>query len=250
MPPETRPLLFFDVESTGLEKAKDRIVSLAAWRSGVRNYWLFNPGFQMSDEVIAIHGLTNEMVEGKPLFQSHAAEIHRFFAGCDLVGYNLINFDVPILWEEFHRAGIEWDLTGVAIIDPANIFRKKEPRDLTGALRFYCGEERKDAHDARADVDATDKVLVGQMIAYPDLQAMSRAELAAFCRMEDRLDLDGRLQRNKQGDAVYGFGKSKGVRLADDPGFGEWMLRQDFITAQTKIVLRRLLSEIYSENPL
>lgn len=244
----TRPLLFFDVESTGVDPAKDKIVTISMLKQQPDGSFKilsaeFNPGFEMKPEVIAIHGITNEMTALWPPFSTHAKAIHEHFKGCDLCGYNLLNFDIPILWEEFYRCGIEWDLSGVHIVDAGNIFKIKEPRTLSAAMKFYCGADHQDAHSAKADVLATQLVLKGQLQRYPDLDAMDLPTLAASSKMDDRIDLAGKLVRDKDGDAVYAFGKSKGVKVRDDLGYADWMLKSDF-SQQTKIALRAVIKEI------
>lgn len=242
-------IVFFDIESTGTDVVKDRIVSIVLKRATSIGGWIedeldlmFNPGFKMSDEAIAIHGITNEMVADKPPFSEHADTIHRFVAGCDLGGFNLLNFDIPMLWEELYRTGIEWDVSSARVIDVGNIFKKKEERTLSAAVKFYCGTNHDSAHSAAGDVDAIIAVLDAQLARYPDLGAMDTDALARFSLFEDRIDIAGKLVRNKDGDPVYAFGKARGVRVKDDPGFAFWMLDKDFPT-QTKICLRRILTE-------
>lgn len=254
-----RPIIFFDVESTGNDVAKDRIVSLAykkfdsfgAPHSEVFNQ-IFNPGQTMTAEVIAIHGITNEQATQSPPFSEFMPRLGEAFTGCDLAGFNLTNFDVPILWEEFYRCGFFWDLDGIHIIDAGNIYKKKEPRSLPEALKFYCGREHTTAHSALGDVDATFDVFIGQLDRYKDLAAMASIhenateELARFSRMEDRVDLAGKIVRDKDGDPVYNIGKSKGVKVKHDPSFARWMLGKDF-SVQTKLVLEKILDSIRGE---
>jgi DNA polymerase-3 subunit epsilon len=243
-----RPLIVFDVEATGVDPAKDRIVSLAALRmceledpQPQTMSLIFNPQVEMSEDVIAIHGISNLTASIHGTFVDGAVQVYSFFAGCDLAGFNLINFDVPILYEEFARAGIEWDLDGVRILDAGNIFKKKEQRTLAAAVKFYCGGEHTGAHNADADVMATLAVLKAQLKRYPDLGEMTVEQLAEFSRFDNRVDLAGKIIRNAQGEPVYNIGKSKGVRVVDDWGFGYWMLDKDF-TSETKSVIRRILA--------
>jgi DNA polymerase-3 subunit epsilon len=238
-----KPLCFLDLETTGTDPVKDRIVSFAGVISeGGSDMWLeelLNPGIPIPAEATAVHGITNEMVADKRTFRQAASTIRAFINGCDLAGYNLLNFDLPLLWEEFHRVGITLDLTGVNVIDPCVIFREREPRDLTAAMMFYCAERHDGAHGARADVEATRKVLKGQLGRYHDLPT-SRAELSAFCRSDRRVDLAGTIALNDKGEPCYTTKRVRGVRVKDDPGFGQWMLRNDF-SEETKIHLRRIL---------
>jgi DNA polymerase-3 subunit epsilon len=241
---DKRPLAFIDLETTGTDPARDRIVSFAGViNEGGSDVWLeetINPGIPIPAEATAIHGITNEMVAGKRTFRQAAPSIRAFIAGCDLCGYNLLNFDLPLLWEEFYRVGITLDLSGVNVIDPCLIFREKEPRDLTAALMFYCAERHEGAHGAKADVEATRKVLRGQLGRYSDLPT-TREELAAFCRSDRRVDLAGTIALNDKGEPCYTAKRVRGVRVKDDPGFAMWMIRNDF-PEETKIHLRRILS--------
>lgn len=240
-----KPLCFFDIESTGTDVANDRIISLVVNKQFPNDAneifgILCNPGIPIKPEAGAVNGFDDETVSVFQPFKSHAEAVHNFVKGCDLAGFNCLNFDVPMLWEELFRSGITWDLTGVQIIDVGNIFKKKEPHTLTAAVKFYCGREMIDAHDAMADVQATADVLNGQLERYMDLDLMDIPQLAEFSRMEKRLDLAGKIVENEKGEAVFGFGKSKGVRIADDPGFARWMLDKDF-TQNTKQVVKQIL---------
>jgi DNA polymerase-3 subunit epsilon len=240
-----RPIAFLDIEGTGTDVAKDRIVSMHVARidpSGVveAENWMFNPGVQMSAEVIAIHGITNEQVAGCLPFRDHAKGIHNFIKGCDLGGFNLLNYDVPLLWEEFHRAGIKWNTRGVAIIDVGNIFKKKEERTLSAAVKFYCGRQHTGAHGAEADVEATIDVLDAQLGRYQDLTGMSVEELARFSQFEDRIDLAGKIIRNADGVPVFNFGQHKGTRVMDNKSYAQWMLSKDF-SENTKEAIRSLI---------
>lgn len=244
----TRPIIFFDVESTGTDPAKDKIVKLSALRSSpsIQDAWLnaeFNPGFKMSDQVIAVHGITNEECELYPPFATHAKAIHGFFKGCDLGGYNLRNFDIPILWEELYRCGIEWDLDGTHVVDVGNIFKLKEPRTLSAAMKFYCGVDHEGAHNAKSDVLATKLVLDGQLKRYADMAEFDVPALAEFSKMDQRIDLAGKIVRDKDGDPSYAFGKCKGMKVSQDTSYAEWMLKSDF-TQQTKMKIRKILEEI------
>jgi len=247
-----RPIIFFDIESTGTDTQKDRIVTLCAHRyeEDFEKFstlsLLCNPGILMSEEVIACHGITNEKVADAPPFAKVAVRVYQFFVGCDLGGFNLINFDVPMLWEEVNRCGLQLDLSAIHVVDVGNIFKKKEERTLSAAVKFFCGRDHVAAHSADGDVAATMDVFFAQQARYQDLIGMDVPRLAAFSRMDERIDLAGIVVRNKQGEAVYGTKRNRGVRLADDPGYAQWMLRSDF-SEQTKQVIRSLLAEVYSE---
>jgi DNA polymerase III subunit epsilon len=241
-----RPLIIFDCEATGLDVAKDRIVTLGARRFGeIASTHLFkcNPGIRMSDEVVSIHGITNEMCAAWEPFKVQAQSIFQLINGCNLVTFNGLNFDIPLLWEEFYRCGIEWNLEGIRILDAGNVFKKKEERTLSAAVRFYLEREHLAAHDALGDVEATLDVLNAQLSRYSDLQSMSIDELDKFSRFDDRLDLAGKIVRSADGRATYNIGKNRGIAVEDDTGFAQWMLNRDF-SANTKMVVLKVLNEI------
>jgi DNA polymerase-3 subunit epsilon len=205
-----------------------------------RNY-LFecNPGFLMSAENIAIHGITNEQAATYSTFKSQAAAIHAAVAGCDLAGYNSNNYDIPLLWEEFARAGIIWNLDDVYKIDVGNIFKKKEERTLTAAVKFYCQRDHTGAHGAMADATATADVFDAQIARY-DIGAKTRAELAELSAYDSRVDLAGKLVRRADGLSDVVAHHAIGTPVHEDRGFGGWMMRQDF-SMNTKMVLQKFL---------
>lgn len=242
-----RPLVVFDIEATGLDIAKDRIVTLGIHKLGNDAAFEFefkcNPGVKMSDEVIAIHGIANEMCAVWPSFSQQAEEIFSIINSCDLAGYNLLNFDIPLLYEEFSRCDIDWNLDSIRIIDAGNIFKKKEERSLSAAVRFYLEREHASAHDALGDVEATLAVLNAQLARYADLCNMSLDELSAFSRFDDRIDLAGKIVRGADGRPIYNIGKNRGTAVEDDIGFAQWMLRQSF-SENTKSCLRGILNNL------
>lgn len=237
----SRPVVIFDLEATGTDIAADRIVEFAAVKLpnplvNIINHapqlvFRCNPEIPIPAEATAVHGITNEDVSGLPPFRERAREVLAFIDGCDLAGFNLSNFDVPLLWEEFWRAEIEWDLVSQAnIIDAGTLFKKREPRTLAAALKFYCGEELTNAHEALSDVIATASVLSAQLRRY-DLGGKDRAELAAETAMDRRVDLAGKIvRRESDGVPVYNFGKVKGTPVLEDLGFARWMMMRNFPT--------------------
>lgn len=242
-----KPIVFLDIESTGLDTVNDRIIQLGlrcvykfpdpAGDSFVQK---FHPGRPIPEESTAIHGITDEDVRDCPPFKDWAKSVHGYLKGSDLAGYNLRHFDIPILWEELFRAGIDWDLSGTRVYDAGVIFKKKEPRDLAAALAFYAGRAHDDAHDALVDCNATFEVLLGQLGKYEDLREMSPEELSDFSDHEKRLDVAGKIVLNDQGVPVFGFGPKRGTPVVEDPGLARWMLGKDFST-DTKRVVRRIL---------
>lgn len=229
-----------DIEATGLDPVRDRIVQFAAvfysgWPShATREHEmniLFNPGFDMSPEVIAVHGITNERVANSPCFDSAAESIHACLAGRVIIGFNLFGLDLPILWEEFHRCGVSWDWRQHQFIDVGTLFKIREPRTLSAAVKFYCGREHAEAHDALADAEETAHVFAAQVRRYTDLQSMTIPSIATATRHPERtdiIDLAGKFGRNSKGQIVYCFGKSRGVPVLQDPGIARWMLGKDF----------------------
>lgn len=247
-----KPLCILDIESTGLSVGEDRIVSLALLKilpdgsDSVLEIFC-NPKIRMREEVIKIHGISNKQAATFKSFKEQAEEIHNYIQGCDLAGYNLVQFDVPMLYEEFYRAGIEWDLTGVQIIDAGNIFKKKEERTLSAALHFYCNRLHDGAHSALADVLATKDVLYAQTNHYEDLGGLSVGELAQYSNLDKlpRVDIAGYIRMDNN-EYVYGLKSKEGIRIKDDIGFAKWMLQKDF-PVNTKLHLNRILQGMHKE---
>lgn len=240
-----KPILFFDIESTGVDVSKDRIVTLHAlceingvqvWEKG----WKVNPGIPIPKEATEVHGITDDDVRALSPFKLVAREILELFHGKDLAGFNIANFDVPMLWEEFYRAGLIWNLTGVKIVDACSIYRKMEPRSLSKAAEYYLKTPHADAHDAAADVRITASVLHAQRSLYKELSGLGTPELAAFCETDRNVDVAGKIVYNEDGVECYGFGKDEGKPVLSNRGYAEWMLRSDFPT-HTKMVLRKIL---------
>lgn len=242
----TRPLIFFDTETTGTSTVKDRVIELCAIKimpDKTRDtiVQLFNPETEIPAAATAIHGITNEMVKNEPPFRDKAKEIARFFSGCDLSGYNIARFDIPIMVEEFLRAGLEANpLENAKVIDAMSIFFKKEPRTLSAALKFYADQELEDAHSAEADVEASIKVLDGQLKRYTDLDPSANALHDFSYQENDYLDYDKKFMRDKNGEIVFTFGKNKGLPVADNFGMLQWMLDKDF-AEHTKFIARKIL---------
>lgn len=243
-----RPLVFFDIEATGLNVATDRIVELCYIKltpgGGEQTVTQrFNPGLHISAEATAVNGITDDDVAGCPHFRDKAAELAEAFAGCDFAGFNSNHFDVPMLVEEFIRAGIDFDITGCRFIDVQGVFHKMERRDLTAAYKFYCGKDLAAAHTAEADTRATLEVLEAQLDRYAGTLKNSVAFLAEFSRRNRNVDLAGRIVYNDQNVETINFGKYRGRAVADvlrrDPGYYSWVMQGDF-TQNTKQTLMRI----------
>jgi DNA polymerase-3 subunit epsilon len=252
-----RPLAALDIEATGITPLADRIVELAIIRvapDGTRETrtWRVNPGIPIPSEATAIHGIRDADVAACPPFVRIAEEVYYFLEGCDLVGYNLARYDIPMLTEEFRRADVRFDVDNRRVIDAQRIFHRREPRDLTAALAFYCGATHDGAHGAVADAEATLRVLEGQFAKYPDLPRDLDA-LNAYCspRRANWVDRVGRL-RWENGEVVLNFGRMKGTSLktliADEPGFLQWLLRGDF-PRDTKEIVKNALANRWPEPP-
>lgn len=244
----TKPLVFFDLETTGLNVATDRIVSIAISKIMVdgsieKKYAVINPTVKIPKEASDIHGITDQMIADKPTFKQLAKGIYDFVKDCDIAGYNNNYYDNALLQEEFLRVDIDFPDHTVNSVDCCYIFKHFEKRDLSSALKYYCGEVMENAHNSQADTDATVKIFMAQIEKYPELNGKTVEELSAFCNTEKRVDWGSKIVIDKDGDYVYNFGGSKGQKVKDNKGFAEWVLNKDF-PASLKILLNKILKEI------
>jgi len=239
------PLAVFDIEATGTSPRADRIVEIAVIKmepDGTRSTHTsrVNPGIKIPAEATRVHGITDADVAACPSFPDIAPGLFELLQGCDLAGYNLLRYDIPMLVEEFLRAGIDFRAEGRRVVDAQRIFHRREPRDLSAALLFYCDASHSDAHGAEADAAATLRVLEGQLKTYPDLpHDIGQLDLYCNPRAPDWADRTGRL-RWVNGQVVLNFGKRKGEPLKDiierDPNYIKWMLTSDFPRDTQEIV--------------
>ena len=239
-----RPIVFLDLETTGVDPAKDRIVEISLVKvqpDGSKEVKTrrINPGMPIPPESTAIHGIADDDVKDEPRFEQIAKSLAAYMEGCDLAGYNSNRFDIPVLAEEFLRAGVDVDLKKRRFIDVQNIFHKKEQRTLVAAYKFYCDKDLDDAHSAEADTRATYEVLKAQLDRYPDLEN-DVAALADFSARGEAADYAGRILYNDKGEEVFGFGKYKGRSVAEifrlEPSYYAWMMNGDFPLYTKKVI--------------
>lgn len=250
-----RPIAFFDLETTGVSLSTDRIVEIAIIKilpDGTRQVKrkLINPQVPIPKDASDIHGITNEMVKDAPTFKQAANEIKMFIENCDLGGYNSNRFDVPILMEEFLRAGMDVDLSTRKMIDVQHIFYTMEPRTLTAAYKFFCNKELTDAHSAEADVEATIDVFMAQVDKYDNLGNTVESILHVIGE-EKIVDYARRFSFNDKGIEIFNFGKHKGKTVAEvlkaEPQYYDWMMRGDF-PLHTKQKLTEILNRSLLKN--
>ena len=243
-----RPIIFFDLETTGLDIAKDRIVELCYIRvepngNEEARSMRINPEMHIPEVASSVHGITDDDVKDCPTFADVAPQLAATFEGCDLAGFNSNRFDLPLLAEEFMKAGVNIDLSHVQAIDVQNIYHKLEKRTLAAAHKFYCGRDLENAHSALADTQATYEVLQAQLDHYPNDLQNDVDFLAEFSRMNRNIDFAGRFVYDESGKELINFGKYKGKAIKDvlsrDPGYYSWIMQGDF-TLNTKQVLTKL----------
>ena len=244
----TRPVVFFDLETTGLDMEYDKIIQFA----GVKYYpdrdepeildLLISPGIPVSEEIEALTKITNKMLVDKPSFLYVANKIYDFVNDCDLAGFNVVKFDVPFLVKEFSNVGQLLNISNINIIDVCNIYKKKEQRNLSAACKLYLDHDHSEnAHNALGDTKATVDVFFAQLKRYNDLPK-STDELSIYSKFDTNVEVyddEGKIAKSTNGP-VYNFGKHKGIKIVDEPGYARWMLKSDF-SDSTKEVLRKVL---------
>ena len=243
-----RPLILFDLETTGINVTSDRIVELCYIKvfpngNEESKSMRINPQMPIPPHSTAVHGITDDDVKDCPTFKEVAKELELTFRDSDIAGYNSNKFDVPLLVEEFLRAGVEIDLSKRKFVDVQTIFHKMEQRTLVAAYKFYCGKNLENAHSALADTRATLEVLESQLDRYPDVLTNDVGFLADFTTVNRNVDFAGRIIYNDKDEEVFNFGKYKGRKVTDvfrlDPGYYSWMMQGDF-ALNTKQVLTRI----------
>ena len=241
------PLVFFDLETTGIDIAKDRIVEISMVKvmpngEEIVKTRRINPGMPIPPESTAIHGITDEDVKDCPKFKEIAKSLAAQIEGCDLAGFNSNRFDIPMLAEEFLRAGVDVDMNRRKFIDVQTIFHKMEQRNLTAAYKFYCNKDLANAHSAEADTMATYEVLKAQLDRYPELENDVNF-LSKYSSFTNNVDFAGRMVYNEKGQEVINFGKYKGRLveevLKSDPSYYAWIMNGDF-----PLNTKKMLTEI------
>lgn len=242
-----KPLVIFDLETTGISTSKDRIVEIFMIKilpNGERidYYSRFNPEMPISPQATAVHGISNEDVKDEPTFKEKSTEIFQFIYQCDFAGFNSNKFDFPMLVEELYRSEIDFDISKCKFIDAQRIFHIMEPRNLAAAYKFYCNESLENAHSAKADTEATWNIIQAQLGKYENLEN-NIDYLHKFSGQSNLVDLAGRLIYNEKQQVIFNFGKHKGKTfdtvMKEDPSYYEWMMKGEF-ALQTKKVITQL----------
>ena len=247
-----KPICFFDLETTGTNVAKDRIVEISILKvfpngNKESKTWLVNPEMQIPEEVIAVHGITNEKVANEPTFKQLSKEIYRMIQDSDLAGFNSDRFDIPLLAEEMLRAEVDFDMKKMVSVDVQTIFHKMEKRTLGAAYKFYCDKDLEDAHSAEADTLATYEVLKSQLDRYPELENDMK-KLSEFTTRRQSLDFAGFIGLNKNKEPIFTFGKHKDKTVDEvmntEPGYFGWILNADFPLYTKKVLTQIKLSKL------
>ena len=252
-----KPIVFFDLETTGLNPVHDHIVEISMLKINVngeeeQKTWLINPGCTIPPETTAVHHISDADVKDSPSFKELAPTIVKFLGSCDLAGYNILKFDLPMLMEEFIRANVDFDLKSRQLIDVMNIFMKMEPRTLKGAYRFFMNKELEDAHSASADTMATYEVMMAMLDKYQDREYTDNKgvtsipvrndmqQLATFSSHNKNADLMGQIVFDEEGKEVFKFGKHKDKRVEDvfriEPQYYDWIMKSDFPEYTKKVI--------------
>ena len=248
----SKPICFFDLETTGVNVSLDRIVEISILKifpngNKESKTWLVNPGVPIPLEASNIHGITNDIVKNEPLFKMIASDIKSMINNCDLAGFNSNKFDIPLLAEELLRSEIDFSLDNVATIDVQNIFHKMEQRTLSAAYQFYCGKSLDNAHTSKADTLATYEVLESQIEKYDDLEN-NVSFLSDFSKRGKNVDLAGFIKYNEDNIPCFSFGKHKGKTvdyvLENESGYFGWLLNADFPMYTKKVLTQIRLNKL------
>jgi DNA polymerase-3 subunit epsilon len=239
-----RPICFFDLETTGIEVSKDRIVEISIFKvfpngTTESKTWLVNPTIPIPPQTTAVHGITDEKVANEPTFKELASQIHNMIKDSDLGGYNSDRFDIPLLAEELLRAEVDFDMKNRVSVDVQTIFHKKEERTLSAALKFYCGTNLENAHSAEADTMATYEILKAQLDRYDDIENDIKW-LSEYTTRKKSVDFAGFIALNNEGKEIFTFGKNKGQLVEEvlekEPGYYGWIQGADFPLYTKKVL--------------
>lgn len=248
----TKPICFFDLETTGTNVAKDRIVEISILKifpngNKESKTWLVNPEMEIPPDVVEVHGISNEKVADAPTFKQLSKEIYKMIRDSDLAGYNSDRFDIPLLAEEMLRSEVDFDMKTMVSVDVQTIFHKMEKRTLEAAYKFYCDKVLEEAHSAAADTNATYEVLLAQLDRYPELENDIK-KLSAFTTRKQSLDFAGFIGVDKEGLPIFTFGKHKGKRVEEvldkEPGYFGWIINADFPLYTKKVLTQIKLSKL------
>jgi DNA polymerase III subunit epsilon len=239
-----KPICFFDLETTGIDVAKDRIVEISIFKvfpngNKESKTWLVNPTIAIPPQSTAIHGISNEKVANEPTFNELASQVYNMIKDSDLAGYNSDRFDIPLLAEELLRAGVDFDMKNRVSVDVQTIFHKKEERTLSAALKFYCSKNIENAHSAEADTMATYEIMLAQLERYPDLENDIKS-LSEYTTRKKIADFAGMIAFDQDDNEIFTFGKHKGVKvdtvLENEPGYFSWIQNADFPLYTKKVL--------------
>ncbi|UUC47227.1 3'-5' exonuclease [Flavobacterium cerinum] len=251
-----RPICFFDLETTGIDVAKDRIVEISIFKvypngNKESKTWLVNPEMPIPPHSTAIHGISDEKVANEPTFKQLSAQVYNMIKDADLAGFNSDRFDIPLLAEELLRAEVDFDMKNRVSVDIQTIFHKMEERTLSAAYKFYCGQTLDNAHSAEADTMATYEILKAQLDRYPELENDIKT-LSEFTTRKKSVDFAGFIALNAEGQEIFTFGKHKGVLVDEvfdkEPGYFGWIQNADFPLYTKKVLtgikLRKLNNKL------
>lgn len=251
-----KPICFFDLETTGIDIGKDRIVEISIFKvfpngNKESKTWLVNPTIPIPPQTTAVHGITDEKVANEPTFNELAAQVYNIIKDSDLAGFNSDRFDIPLLAEEMLRAGVDFDMKNRVSVDVQTVFHKMEERTLSAAHKFYCGKTLENAHSAEADTMATYEILKAQLDRYPELENDMKS-LSEFTTRKKIADFAGMIAFDKDDEEIFTFGKHKGVKvdkiLETEPGYFSWIQNADFPLYTKKVLtaikLRKLNNKL------
>lgn len=244
-----RPLIFLDIESTGVKPETDRIVEISMCKlhpNGEREVktTLINPTIEIPPPSTEIHGISNEDVKDKPTFKQLAKSMLEFLNGCDVAGFNSLMFDFPILFYEFYRAGITWDYKEVQMLDIGNLYKIYEPRTLGAAYKFYCNKELENAHSAEVDILATVEVFEAQLEKYKNDIPTDLEQLCFKSAYETkRVDISGKFSYDADNDIIFNFGKYKGEKLKNNISYLNWIVYKSDFPADVCDICQTILNQ-------